>query len=145
MTGILPEATRTRVKKTGWNAPAHVWFSRRTLDDLRDRVRSTAFRDRGIYDPVTVMDVINDHARIIESGAAEENHMMFLWQLLNLETWLDALRDIRQAAIVSAPGAADGEQIVRHLVKAGVHHLIVHAEHEDVVEIMLHHLLQVGH
>ena len=26
MKGILPEETRTRVKKTGWNAPAHVWF-----------------------------------------------------------------------------------------------------------------------
>ena len=24
--GILPEETRTRIKKTGWNAPAHVWF-----------------------------------------------------------------------------------------------------------------------
>jgi hypothetical protein len=40
------------------------------------------------------MGVIDDHARIVESGTVEENHMMFLWQLLNLETWLDALRDI---------------------------------------------------
>jgi asparagine synthase (glutamine-hydrolysing) len=94
LTGILPEATRTRVKKTGWNAPAHVWFSRRLLDDLRDRVRSAAFRDRGVYDPAAVMGVIDDHVRIVDSRAAEENHMMFLWQLLNLETWLDALREI---------------------------------------------------
>lgn len=28
MRGILPEETRTRIKKTGWNAPAHLWFSR---------------------------------------------------------------------------------------------------------------------
>ena len=27
MRGILPEVTRTRVKKTGWNAPAHLWFA----------------------------------------------------------------------------------------------------------------------
>ena len=92
--GILPEATRTRVKKTGWNAPAHVWFSKRTLGDLRDRVRSAAFRDRGIYDPGAVMALIDDHVRIVESGAAEENHMMFLWQLLNLECWLDAIGEI---------------------------------------------------
>ena len=65
--GILPEATRTRVKKTGWNAPAHVWFSKRTLADLRDRVRSAAFRDRGIYDPGAVMALIDDHVRIVES------------------------------------------------------------------------------
>jgi len=94
MTGILPEATRTRVKKTGWNAPAHLWFSGQALDALRDRVRSAAFRDRGIYDPPTIMAVIEDHARIVESGTAEENHMMFLWQLLNLESWLDAVADI---------------------------------------------------
>lgn len=92
--GILPEATRTRVKKTGWNAPAHVWFSKRTLADLRDRVRSTTFRDRGIYDPGTVMALIDDHVRIVENGVSEENHMMFLWQLLNLECWLDALGEI---------------------------------------------------
>jgi len=94
MTGILPEATRNRVKKIGWNAPAHVWFSRRALDALCDRVRSATFRDRGIYDPASVMAVIADHARIVESGAAKENHMMFLWQLLNLESWLDAISDI---------------------------------------------------
>ena len=40
------------------------------------------------------MAVIEDHARIVESGTAEENHMMFLWQLLNLESWLDAVADI---------------------------------------------------
>jgi asparagine synthase (glutamine-hydrolysing) len=96
MMGILPEATRTRVKKTGWNAPAHVWFSSRTLEDLRDRVRSAAFRDRGIYDPAAVMTIIDDHARIVASAAAEENHMMFLWQLLNLESWLDAAGEIRR-------------------------------------------------
>ena len=92
--GILPEATRTRVKKTGWNAPAHVWFSKRTLADLRDRVRSATFRDRGIYDPRAVMALIDDHVRIVESGVSEENHMMFLWQLLNLECWLDAIGEI---------------------------------------------------
>lgn len=91
MTGILPEATRTRIKKTGWNAPAHRWFSGRTLEHLRDRVRSQAFRERGIYDPDVVMRVIDDHERVVATGAVEENHMMFLWQLANLEIWLDQL------------------------------------------------------
>ncbi|MEO9185644.1 MAG: asparagine synthase-related protein, partial [Kofleriaceae bacterium] len=27
MRGILPDQTRTRIAKTGWNAPAHVWFA----------------------------------------------------------------------------------------------------------------------
>ena len=95
MTGILPEPTRTRIAKTGWNAPAHVWFSERNLDQLRDRVQSTAFRDRGIYDPAAVLAVIEDHARIVKTGAATENHMMFLWQLINLDSWLEAIDDIR--------------------------------------------------
>jgi asparagine synthase (glutamine-hydrolysing) len=91
MRGILPEATRTRIAKTGWNAPAHRWFSGPVIDDLRDRVRSQPFRQRGIYDPDAVMAVIDDHVRITTTGAIEDNHMMFLWQLLNLESWLDAV------------------------------------------------------
>jgi asparagine synthase (glutamine-hydrolysing) len=94
MEGILPEATRTRIKKTGWNAPAHVWFSKRTIDDLRDRVRSSSFRERGIYCPNDVMAVIDDHVRIVETGLTEDNHMMFLWQLLNLDSWLNAVGEI---------------------------------------------------
>ena len=50
MQGILPEETRTRIKKSGWNAPAHVWFSGSNAARLRDLVASRAFRERGIYD-----------------------------------------------------------------------------------------------
>lgn len=92
MTGILPEPTRTRIKKTGWNAPAHRWFGGRTLETLRDRVASRAFRERGIYDPTAVSALLDEHVEIVESGAARENHMMFLWQLVNLELWLDLMQ-----------------------------------------------------
>jgi asparagine synthase (glutamine-hydrolysing) len=88
MTGLLPEDTRLRITKTGWNAPAHVWFSGRGLERLRDLVASRRFRERGIYEPSAVERLINEHAAIVASGAARENHMMFLWQLVNLETWL---------------------------------------------------------
>ena len=67
---------------------------RRALGELRDLVRSAAFRERGIYDPEAVMALIDEHERIVASGASEENHMMFLWQLLNLECWLDAIGEI---------------------------------------------------
>ncbi len=88
MTGILPEETRTRVKKTGWNAPAHVWFSGRGLERLRDLVASQGFRDHGVYERAVVERLVDEHAAIVASGAPRENHMMFLWQLLNVETWL---------------------------------------------------------
>lgn len=87
MKGVLPEETRTRIKKTGWNAPAHLWFSERGLDQMEDLVRSREFRERGIYDVGHVLGVMKDHREIVSSGAARENHMMFLWQLLNLELW----------------------------------------------------------
>jgi asparagine synthase (glutamine-hydrolysing) len=94
MIGILPEATRNRVKKTGWNAPAHVWFADdRVLVDLRDRVSSKKFRERGIYDPAAVTAIIDDHLRIVANQAQDENHMMFLWQLVNLDSWLDSIEE----------------------------------------------------
>jgi asparagine synthase (glutamine-hydrolysing) len=91
MAGILPEETRRRVKKTGWNAPAHLWFTGRNLERLRDLVASRPFRERGVYDPREVERLIDEHAEIVASGALRENHMMFLWQLVNLETWLQHL------------------------------------------------------
>jgi len=88
MAGILPEDTRSRVKKTGWNAPAHVWFSGKDLGGVMDLVRSRTFRERGIYDLRVVEQVLDEHIAIIAEGRPVENHMMFIWQLLNLETWL---------------------------------------------------------
>jgi asparagine synthase (glutamine-hydrolysing) len=99
MRGLMPEETRTRVKKTGWNAPAHRWFGGRNLDRLRDLVASREFREMGVYRPEAVRRIVEDHARIVESGAVEENHMMFLWQLVNVTAWL---RQVGQAAVRSA-------------------------------------------
>ena len=39
MKNILPENTRTRIKKTGWNAPAHLWFVGDGTDFLLDIIR----------------------------------------------------------------------------------------------------------
>lgn len=88
MRGVLPEPTRTRVKKTGWNAPAHLWFAGEGRDVLLDLVRSQRFRDRGIYDFAVVERIIGEHDEIVRSGRVAENHMMFLWQLVNLDVWL---------------------------------------------------------
>ncbi|MEO6096903.1 MAG: asparagine synthase-related protein [Fibrobacteria bacterium] len=88
MTGVLPEETRTRTKKVGWNAPAHQWFSGKGLDRLNDLVHSAAFRGRGIYDLKEVDRLIREHEDIVVHGRNIDNHMMFFWQLVNLETWL---------------------------------------------------------
>lgn len=103
MRGILPEATRTRVKKTGWNAPAHVWFAGRGREWLHDIVRSRSFYERGLWNVARVEAIIEEHERIVSGGLAQENHMMFLWQLVNLETWL---RGPSSAPAVKAGGQA---------------------------------------
>jgi asparagine synthase (glutamine-hydrolysing) len=89
--GILPEQTRTRVKKTGWNAPAHLWFSGEGRTELYDLIHSRAFAERGIYRVDRVQRIADEHNEIVASGATRENHMMFLWQLVNLELWLQSL------------------------------------------------------
>lgn len=94
MVGVLPEETRTRVKKTGWNAPAHVWFSGSNRDRLLDMVHSKTFRERGIYNVSEVKRLIDEHDKIVATGKPQENHMMFLWQLVNLELWLQAIPEI---------------------------------------------------
>jgi asparagine synthase (glutamine-hydrolysing) len=92
MRGILPEETRSRVKKTGWNAPAHIWFSGAGKSQLEDLVHSRSFIERGIYDAAEVQRLVREHDEIVRTGVARENHMMFFWQLVNLELWLRSLR-----------------------------------------------------
>jgi asparagine synthase (glutamine-hydrolysing) len=91
MRGILPEPTRTRIKKTGWNAPAHVWFAGEGRTMLQDLVRSRQFRERGVYNVREVQRLIDEHNAIVGEGRPQDNHMMFLWQLLNLELWMASL------------------------------------------------------
>ncbi len=91
MRGVLPDETRTRVKKTGWNAPAHVWFARKGAESLHDLVRTQSFRERGIYNVTEVCRLIDEHDRIVACQETRDNHMMFLWQLVNLELWLQSL------------------------------------------------------
>lgn len=113
MQGILPEQTRTRVRKMGWNAPAHLWFSGQGAQDLRDRIRSSAFGQLGIYDQAEVLRLLDEHQEIVARGLHKENHMMFFWQLSNLLAWFEIMpRLCRKYATdvppgLAAPGAAE--------------------------------------
>jgi asparagine synthase (glutamine-hydrolysing) len=92
MRGIVPEETRTRIKKTGWNAPAHVWFATgggRAL--VLDLISSQASRERGLYDVERVRALLDEHRDIVVEERLADNHMMFFWQLVNVELWLQSL------------------------------------------------------
>ena len=92
MRGILPDQTRMRIQKTGWNAPAHIWFATGGGRELvLDLIASRDFEERGIYDVAAVRALLDEHRDIVVEGRAVDNHMMFFWQLVNLELWLRAL------------------------------------------------------
>jgi asparagine synthase (glutamine-hydrolysing) len=89
--GLLPEATRVRVTKTGWNAPAHQWFTGAGRETLLDMVSSRRFIERGIYDNTTLRALIDEHEEIVNHPGGREDHMMVLWQVVTLELWLQSL------------------------------------------------------
>lgn len=92
MKGILPDPTRTRIKKTGWNAPFHIWmFQKQNKENLYDLIHSRSFIERGIYNPKVVHSLLKEHEEIVINNKLAENHMMFFWQLVNLELWLGSL------------------------------------------------------
>ncbi|MCA9291917.1 MAG: hypothetical protein KDA25_12365 [Phycisphaerales bacterium] len=88
MRGILEERTRTRVTKTGWNAPADQWFAGRGRARLLDLVNDTGFRGRDLYDLDVLRRRIDEHDDIITNGRIAEHHMMLLWQVVNVDRWL---------------------------------------------------------
>ncbi len=85
MADLLPRENLDQTLKVGWNAPAADWLRGGSAVDLRDLVRSSAFRTRGVYDPAQVDRAVDDHL------AGRADHMMFLWQLINLELWFRTL------------------------------------------------------
>lgn len=92
MQGILPDETRLRIKKTGWNAPCHIWFDEKAREQLLDKVRSKFFSDQEIYKLDVLESIIQQHSSDLEPVHRNKNHMMFLWQASNLVTWLHSLK-----------------------------------------------------
>lgn len=88
MRGVLPEQTRTRIKKTGWNAPAHVWFSGSEADRLLDELKAGKLGKEGKLNLAEIERLVLEHRDIVSSGQLRENHMMLLWQLANLNAWI---------------------------------------------------------
>ena len=56
--------------------------------------RDTGFRAADIYDVAEVRRLADEHDQIVRSGRPAENHMMFFWQLVNLELWLRWLEGV---------------------------------------------------
>jgi asparagine synthase (glutamine-hydrolysing) len=80
--GVLPETVRARKEKVGFNAPSEHWFRHELKDYFEDMVSNARLFERGLLDRDGFQRVWSDH----RSGRT--NHYQFLWQVINLEIWL---------------------------------------------------------
>ena len=77
-----------------------MWFCGKGGEQLLDLVRSRSFKERGIYNIVEIERIVAEHQEIVASGAVKENHMMFLWQMVNLEMWLRSIEAVPETTAV---------------------------------------------
>ncbi len=82
--GLVPESVLTQPKR-GFAVPLNRWFR----NELRHRLDTLVREDRGVYEYVdheSVVRLVREHT----SGRRDHSH--FLWRVLVLDLWLDALR-----------------------------------------------------
>lgn len=82
--GLVPNSVFEQPKR-GFAVPLKRWFR----DELRHRLDTLVRRDRGVYEYVdheSVTRLVNEHT----SGRRDHSH--FLWRVLVLDLWLEALR-----------------------------------------------------
>ncbi|MDR2725203.1 MAG: asparagine synthase C-terminal domain-containing protein [Candidatus Adiutrix sp.] len=81
--GLLPESMRTRSRKTGFNAPADLWFNEdKTRRLTRELLHDGPLARLGWLKKGAAERLLTEH----RSGRA--NHMMRLWPLLNASLFL---------------------------------------------------------
>ena len=91
--GLLPAATRTRIKKTGWNAPAHQWFAGAGREPLLDLLSSRRFVERGIYNGPALLKLIDAHQDIMDQPRGRQEDMQLRWQIVTREWWVRSVQD----------------------------------------------------
>ena len=89
---IITSDTNKRIKKTGWNSPAHIWFAEEKNNILEDTLHSNQNYISEFINLKKVKNLIDEHKKIIKNKINKENHMMFLWQILSMELWLKSLK-----------------------------------------------------
>ena len=90
--GITPQNTLRKIRKTGWNAPSHLWLSSKYTNLLNDIFSSKDFRECGLYDTKKIKQLYENHNKIIKKGQVKENHMMFFWQLASINIWKNSIK-----------------------------------------------------
>jgi asparagine synthase (glutamine-hydrolysing) len=76
-------------KKQGFPMPSSLWFRKEARSFLRDVLSPSAVRTRGLFDPIFVEKLIEQH----ENGFAD--HSALLWGLMSVELWQNVFMDSR--------------------------------------------------
>jgi asparagine synthase (glutamine-hydrolysing) len=82
-------------KKEGFPIPVFGWLRKEARDFVRDHLSPAAIRRRGLFNPVCVERLLNEH----ESGAADRG--LLLWGLVGVELWHRAFIDSRREGVTS--------------------------------------------
>ena len=85
--GICSDEILQRKQKNGFNAPFDIFIRSQLRDFTLDIFHSKSFNERGIYNLKSFKKALNNHLK------GKENHMMLLWQAINLELWMCAWID----------------------------------------------------
>ena len=80
--GICPKEILEKKQKIGFNAPFDIYLKFQLKDFVLDVFHSKSFNERGIYDNKKFKKILSEHLK------GQENHMMLLWQAINLELWM---------------------------------------------------------
>jgi asparagine synthase (glutamine-hydrolysing) len=79
-------------KKQGFPMPSSLWFRKEARSFVRDVLSPSALRRRGLFDPIFVEKLIEQH----ENGFAD--HAALLWGLMSVELWQCVFMDSRVRA-----------------------------------------------
>ena len=79
--GFVPDEVRLRKSKTGFNGPGDLWFRGVLKEKLMEVYNSPEAKAIGLYDLDEVKRTIDEHM------SGKKNHMMFLWQFVNVVLW----------------------------------------------------------
>jgi asparagine synthase (glutamine-hydrolysing) len=82
--GVVPREILHGRPKLGHSVPMKNWLREdRSLKEwFHDTLTSSSFRDRGLFNPLCVQRLLDEHAN------RSHNHIHRLWALMVLETWL---------------------------------------------------------
>ena len=97
--GLLPDSILTR-KKMGFPVPFSGWVASRWHSVARDVLLDPRSRQRGLFDPLAVERLLQDHQAGIKRGGDA------IWALLNLELWHRTLIDGDGVQTLPSPDSA---------------------------------------